>query len=263
MARLSEIKENIRLGQGPQSIKEKRDILKAERQAEQDELERQKFENYSFGELMAVYLQWAATNKRHQNDEYRYRLHLAPQLADVPLRKISPFMLEKVKKTLQDKGLAPATVKHCIVIVRQAFNKAIVWGTWHGENPVRHVKMPRLDNRKERVLSEEEERVFMPALKDKSPVTWGMAMTALYGGLRYEEITKIHWQQVDFDRNLLHVDGKGGKKRIVPLNDTLRAVFDEFKPATLQAARSCSLPRKARCRRKSPTAFGAQSKSWV
>jgi integrase len=184
---------------------------------------------YTFGELMSEYLEWAETNKRHQNDEYRYRLHLKEYLGDRPLKDISPFLLESLKKRLQDKRLAPATIKHCLVIFRQAYNKAVLWGKWKGANPVKDIKLPKLDNRKERVLTKEEERALMAELKTRSYSTWAMSMIALYAGLRFEEIAKLRWQAMNLTKNEIHVDGKGGVPRIVPINSTLKNVLSELK----------------------------------
>ncbi len=46
------------------------------------------------------------------------------------------LQLEKLKRDLDKKGLAPATIKHCLVLVRQMYNKAIAWGLYEGTNPV-------------------------------------------------------------------------------------------------------------------------------
>lgn len=227
-ARRSEILENIRLGVGPQSLQEKRDVAAEERKKEQERKAQEALENLTFAQLMDEYLEWAKTNKRHQQDEGRFRLHLENEIGALPLRKISPFHLEKIKKKLLEKGLAPASVKHCLVLVRQAFNKAIDWGKYEGKNPIKGVKLPKLNNRKERVLTYEEESALLHELKQRSMTVWCMAVVALNAGLRFEEITKLKRTHLDFGRGIVHVDGKGGKPRIVPMNNTLRNAIEEY-----------------------------------
>ena len=207
-----------RMGVGSFTLEEKRSKARAERKAKKAEQELQALESLTFGELMTEYLAWAKTNKRHwANDEYRYRLHLSEYLADKPLKDINPFLLEKIRKALQDKELAPSTIgKHCLVIVRQTFNKAIAWGKWHGENPTKRISMPKLDNAKQRALTMQEEEVLMANLKGKSLDTWGMAMVALYAGLRFEEIAKMRWSDVDLDKAVLTVRENSIKSAMFP-----------------------------------------------
>ena len=227
---LAQCKKAARTGGGPVH-RNKTDEKRAQKQALND---REARENGTFGELMAEYLEWARSNKRHwSNDEYRYRAHLAEYLEDVPLKGISAVSLERIKNKLSGKKLAPATVTHCLAIVRQAFNKAVLWGRWEGKNPLQGVKLPSSDNRKERTLTYEEEQRLMPLLRKKSPRAWAMAMASLYGGLRFEEIAKLRRQNIDFEQGLIRVDGKGGRARAAPMNQTLRGVFEECCPPAL------------------------------
>jgi hypothetical protein len=86
-----------------------------------------------FKEVAKKYLDWSFNNKAYngRDDEYRYRRHLSPSLDDKRLNEISSFDLEILKNNLIKKGLAPASVKHCLVLFRQIFNKAILWGLHH------------------------------------------------------------------------------------------------------------------------------------
>ncbi len=237
---LAKLKESVKKGKGSGRIFEKHAKTGEEPKQKQPFKEQKVREKYTFGELMAEYLEWAQGAKRHwANDEYRYRVHLAEHLGAVSLHDVSPISLEEIKKKLSDKGLAPATVRHCLAIVRQAFNKAALWGCWEGENPIQNVTMPSPDNPKERTLTYEEEQRLMPLLRQKSPRTWAMAMVALYGGLHFEEIAKLRRQNLDLEQGLIHVDGKGNKRRrsrTVPMNQTLRDVFKKYCLPTLASS---------------------------
>jgi integrase len=224
---LAKLKDNVKNGEGPPRF----DVKSKQKQFVKKE---NACEKNTFGELMAEYLEWAQGSKRHwANDEYRYRVHLAELLGTVALKEISPRFLEEIKKKLTDKGLAPATVRHCLAIIRQVFNKAALWGRWEGKNPIQGVALPSQDNRKERTITYEEEQRLMSLLKQKSPRTWAMAMVALYGGLHFEEVAKLRRHNLDLEQGLIHVDGKGGRPRTVPINQTLQGVFKEYCPPTL------------------------------
>jgi len=67
------------------------------------------------------------------------------------LDEITSFALEHIKSELLKSGLSPATVKHVLVLVRQIYNKAVVWGMYKGMNPIKGVKLPALQNQREKV----------------------------------------------------------------------------------------------------------------
>ena len=151
------------------------------------------------------------------------------------MKEITPFLLEGVKKRLQEKGLAGATIKHALVIIRQAYNKAILWGLYAGPNPVKGVKLPKLNNAQERVLTPEEEGRLMAALKAKSRQVHDMAMISLYAGLRFGEVAAMRWGDID-ENNRLHVRGKGGKVRKVLLAPRLQEILKVRRPANASPA---------------------------
>ncbi len=186
-----------------------------------DELPKEKKKELTFGELWTRYEQWLQTNRKHpQDDRGRYHTHLEPRFKDKTLSKITPFDLEKLKSDLRKSELADATVKHVIVVVRQMFNKAINWGLWKGENPVRRVKLPRLQNKRERFLSFEEAGKLLNELGRVSSQLRDMASLSLYTGMRAGEIFNMRWTHIDLENDLIHIaDPKGGDPRkafIVP-----------------------------------------------
>ena len=63
------ILSNMRLGAGPHSIKEKREVQRAEREANRLEKENEKRENTPFYTLAEKYLAWAKENKKSWIDD--------------------------------------------------------------------------------------------------------------------------------------------------------------------------------------------------
>ena len=225
---LAELKENIKTGESPQSLAEKRELEEQERARRAEEEAAQARSRLTFEELWQKYLTWAKTSKKHwEHDERYYRKHLKEALGHRRLKEIDLNVLQDLKAHLQEQGLAPATVKHCIILVRQMYNKASLWGWWEGANPVkpRSGIIPKLDNTQLRVLTHEEEEQLLPALAKKSQNTHDMAVVSLYGGLRFSEIAELRWQHIDFKSNRIIVHGKGDRIRHVPLNKTLHELF--------------------------------------
>lgn len=228
---LSELKKAQRLGEGSQTLSERRELKRAEvkaKRAHQAAVERDLF---TFGELAKQYLQWAKDNKKsYSEDEQRYRTHLAGPLGDNPLKSITSLDLERLKKNLKKKQLSPATVKHCLVLIRQMFNKATVWGVYDGPNPIKGVKLPSLDNKRTRFLSHEEALTLLEELKKRSLQVHDQALVSLYAGLRFGEIAALKWGDIDLDHEIIQVrDGKAGSRQAY-MTENVKEVFQARRP---------------------------------
>lgn len=180
----------------------------------------------TFKHVWKTYDKWLDSGRAQpEDDRQRYKSHLEEPLAHIPLHLISPMILENLKESLFKKGLAPATVKHCLVIVRQVINKARDWGMFSGENPVSKIKLPKLQNARERFLTKEEAEKLIAEII--SPQLKRMAIVSLETGLRAGEVTAMRWRDVNFDSGIINVRGKGGYDRQAYLTGNVRKVLDE------------------------------------
>lgn len=93
-------------------------------------------------------------------------------------------------------------------------------------NPSFRVRKLRLDNRRMRVLSIEEEKRLFSAMLD-NPLVSQIVTVALHTGMRRGEIFNLKWFDIDFGREVLQVmESKSGKKRFVPINQTVQNLLD-------------------------------------
>lgn len=186
-----------------------------------------------FDDIAQEYLKWAKSNKAREgyDDNNRYMNHLKDSLGNKQMDQITPITLEKLKKTLTAKGLAPATVKHVLVLIRMMWNKAIVWNLWHGENPIKRVKLPTLQNRRERYLSPEEAALLLAKLKERSSTTHDIALLSLRCGFRFGEITALRAMDIDLDNGIINVaDSKNKSSRKAFMTPTVKAVLEARLP---------------------------------
>lgn len=186
-----------------------------------------------FDSIAQEYLKWAKSNKAREgyDDANRYANHLKDSLGNKPLDQITPITLEKLKKILMAKGLSPATVKHILVLVRMMWNKAVAWNLWKGENPIRMVKLPTLQNRRERYLSPEEAAVLLARLKERSSTTHDIALLSLRCGLRFGEIASLRAMDIDLDNNVINVaDPKNKSSRKAFMTPAVKAVLEARLP---------------------------------
>lgn len=211
----SVITSNIRLGKSPQSVAEMREIAEIEKEKEKEFKRQQDKENLTFGNFFEdYYLPWAEANKKSwAHDKQRYNKHIRKKLGNLPLKDIDVLLLENLKLELGE-NLADATVKHCLVLIRQTFNKAILWQKFAGQDPISGVLIPKLDNERFRFLSLDEANSLLDILKEKSPIIHDMAFVSLYSGLRFGEIAKLTINDLDFAAKIIHVNnGKTGSRQ--------------------------------------------------
>jgi integrase len=199
-----------------------------------EELPRQRAKAPLFADVMKKYLDWADKSKKNgkKADEYLYKGHLK-DLDSKRLDQISPFDLERIKIKSLEKGLAPATVKHILVLVGEAFNKAIVWGFYKGENPVAKVKKPVLQNRRERYLQYDEAEKLLDKLGNISGTVRDISLLSLYSGMRAGEIFNLKGQDLDFENDLIHIsDPKNKHPRKAYMTEGIKAMLLERRPRT-------------------------------
>lgn len=192
-----------------------------------EELPKEKAKAPYFKEVAKKYNEWVEGNKSRsgRDDKYMYKNHLAPVFDDKRLDEISAFDLERLKNDLNKAGYAPGSIKHCLVLIRQIFNKAVLWGLYKGENPIKGVKMPSVQNQRERFLSYDEASLLLNELKvdqsrkknpgdKKDPQLHDMALLSLHCGLRAGEIFNIKGQDLDFENKLINIsDPKNQESR--------------------------------------------------
>lgn len=200
------------------------------------ELPKKKAGDIQFKDAWKKYDKWLDTGKKHpEGDRSRYKNHIKPKFANKYLGEIKPEHLEKMKRQLLEKKLAPSTVKHVLVLVRQIYNKMIEWKTWEGENPIKGVVLPKFDNTVKRFLTYKEAHQLLSHMETVSQQLWDICLFSLHTGVRAGEVFTVRWGHVDYDLGLLQIaDTKGGEARTVFMTDIVRDMLkakEEGEPA--------------------------------
>jgi len=184
-----------------------------------------------FKDAAKRYLDWAKDNKtRSGYDEgIRYRNHLSAHFNGKRLDEITSFHIEQLKQKLVQKELAPATVKHCLVLFREIFNKAINWYSLDISNPIKGVKMPSVQNTRLRFFTHEEANLLLDALEPYKQLH-DMALLSLRTGLRFKEITGIKGRDIDFNNGIVNImDPKNAENNShVYLASDIKAILREY-----------------------------------
>jgi integrase len=196
------------------------------------ELPRQQAKVPILNDVWAKYETWAKANKRARDDISRYNNHIRERFGNKRLNEISAFDLERFKSELLKEGLAPATVKHCLVLIRQVYNKAFTWNLYKGGNPVKGVKMPVIQNQRQRFLSHTEATTLLKVLSAmQTPTLHDMALLSLHTGLRAGEIFSLRGYDLDFQNDLIRItDPKNKTTRYADMTGTVKDMFENRKP---------------------------------
>ena len=195
-----------------------------------DENPDKRFEDF----VIETFLPYSEANKKSFYCDVLICRVLAQTFKGKTLRQITPPMIENFKQeflnkpTKHRKRRSPATVNYHLSILSKIFSLAADAGLVEA-NPSFRVKKLKLNNQRVRVLSTNEEEGLFSALGDNELVK-NIVMVALHTGMRRGEIFNLKWFDVDFNRGLIQIQkSKTNKKRIVPVNKTVRSMLEKLK----------------------------------
>jgi site-specific recombinase XerD len=160
------------------------------------------------------------------------------KLADVDVRVLSDYVTELGRA--RPRKLAPATIARKLAAVRSLLRFTL------GPTKVPDAAFtPRRPRRLPDTPKTEEVEAALAALDGDEPLALrNRALVELVysAGLRSSEAVGLDLADVDFDREQLHVRGKGGKERVVPLGEEaghlLACYLHEARPQLVNGAQN-------------------------
>jgi integrase len=225
--KLAEYKRNYKAGLKPSTKEEEEELFALAEKEATIKAAKDKLENVTFKEAADAFIDWAKKSKKDwDHDETRLKLHINPVLGDKPMNAIEAAHIEALKAKCQDNGLAAATVRHCLQTTRAIFNHTARLGNYRGENPTRRVKFPKVDNHRKKFFTYDQAEALLTALQDRDQDVHDITMVGLLAGLRFSEIARLRWEDVDLDHDIIHVhDAKSGESREAYITEDLREMF--------------------------------------
>ncbi len=143
------------------------------------------------------------------------------------LSSVDERAVRRYAASLSEQGQAPSSVARKLAAVRSLF-RVQVEGGWREDNPAELVGSPKRPQRLPRVLKAEEVAALLDRIGAASPLELrdrAMFELAYACGLRAEEIVSLDLGAVDFDAELVRVEGKGDRTRVIPAGEhALRAL---------------------------------------
>lgn len=152
-------------------------------------------------------------------------------------RQITRPMLESYQRHLwsyrkkDDKPLSVGTQIGRLTAVRSLF-KWLCREAWLDADPAAHLEMPKEEHRlPSDTLSESEVSTILaaPDVGDPLGIRDRAMLELLYStGIRRTELARLQLRDLHRERHTLHVDGKGGKDRIVPVGARALLWLDRY-----------------------------------
>ena len=202
---------------------------------------------FSWAELKKKYLKFAQKNKSERTVERDMNVMDAFEdflgTNEYPLAGISESTIEEYKAARTKEGRKEATIGLEMRHLRSIFYQAMKWKMMD-INPVVGVKHPQKDIIKVRYLTKAEIKRLLEAIHRAEDWEFGRLVQAyLNTGARRNELLPpfFTWDNVDFHNRQILVQGKGKRKRYIPMNTTLYGILEtlqrdgykhpfEFKP---------------------------------
>lgn len=164
--------------------------------------------------------------KGRKTDMRRWDLYLTT-LNSKSVKELSQLDIERIKRDMKEKDLAPATVDHALRLLRRVVNH----GAEHGLCPRLgfKIRFPKVNNIKTEFLTSEESARLMETLNNwpRQDVA-RMVKIAMFSGLRRGELFKLKKEHLDFHHGLITIAGpKGGQDATVPMSPPVRELLEQ------------------------------------
>ena len=177
-----------------------------------------------FNEFAQEYLNLHSkvNNKSWAKTDVRNITGLNKFFADRYLHEITPRLIEEFKaKRIEE--VSPARVNRLLACLKSIYSKAILWGRYSGDNPVKKVKMFKENNERTRFLEKEE---IIKLLSNCNKGLRPIVVVALNTGMRLGEILGLKWRDIDIQRGIIYLyNTKNGEKRELPVNEQVKTAF--------------------------------------
>ena len=160
--------------------------------------------------------------------ESRIRLHIIPEIGDIPLNKLTQNDLQQFygrlkksgRKRFTDKygeGLSDRMVRMCHATCRSALEKAVQDGLIR-VNPAIGCKLPPKKAKEMQVLDREELQKFL--IQAQADGYYELFLLDLCTGLRPGELIALQWEDLNFETGVLTVNKQAytvnGELQIIP-----------------------------------------------
>lgn len=182
-----------------------------------------------------------ASNRSMYRTDVSFQKHFA-HLMDRPIVEITTTDIDTLRKRLektprspkkngQVSMLAPATIVHILGLIRRLVNFAVKKGYTTPPEKL-YFEMPKVDNQKTEVLTDEQLKRLLIALdEEENQDAAALIRLALVTGMRKGSLLALRWNDCDFERNIITLRGDSAKKGTtdyIPMTPAAKSVLESI-----------------------------------
>lgn len=196
-------------------------------------------------EWLTHYIKPSSKLRTFEHYSKAVQIHILPNLGDVELTDLTPFILQKFITSLTEngnkrtgKGLSPNFVKTILSIVRNSLKTAHLVG-YLPEYSANKIKSPKSREKQVECFSAWEQKKIEKAVLSAKKEKYRGIILCLYTGLRIGELLALTWDDIDFGKGLLFVS-----KTCHDGNDGINHIRIIDSPKTVHSRRVIPLPKQ-------------------
>lgn len=180
--------------------------------------------------------QWLSRHPHRIARQTAYLDWWKKRLGHLLLADLTPFILADARdallaeKTAKGSPRNPSTANRYIAAFSRALTIAFKeWG-WLNDNPMNKVSKPSEGKGRNRLLGiEEKDRLLQACKHSSNPHLYSIVSIALLTGMRFGEIVKLKWEDIDFINKIVTLEEtKNGERRMLPLTDAVEKVLFDY-----------------------------------
>ncbi len=236
----AQLKFNRKAEAGPQTYKEMQGEVYEQEQASyikeqqenkriiaQDAFDRQNSISYFFDNIYFPYRSQQGNAQGIKKVKQNFDNYWRDSIGHMPLTEFKYTDIERVLKNMEAKGRSPQTIKHIYNTLQALYNYAKIYFSAHYSIALpefcgKILKLKQTNNEKTCFLNYDEANTLLDALynwpaQNGTKDVYGMAILSLYSGLRFGDITRLKWRDVEGDIAYAH-QTKSGHSYGVHLN---------------------------------------------
>ena len=134
--------------------------------------------------------------------EEKIKNYIIPAMGPVPIANLNQTFIQSWVNSLNDRGLAPRTIKNAFQCLHSSLKKATEL-RMIPFNPSDHIELPKIEAYNASVLSDSEIQAAIAAAKGTSAFL--MVFLCLVVGVRRGELDALKWSHMDLDKGKVYI----------------------------------------------------------
>lgn len=195
---------------------------------------------HTLNDLIDRYVENELPQRKSDKEKFTMQLNWwKKEIGVYLLSDITPSLLSSCKdKLAKQPAIKPkngrttrsnATINRYLACLSIVLSKGVKEWEWLEENPMLKVAKKKEPKGRIRFLSDEEREKLLTKCKNISYELYLLVLIAVCTGARFGEITKLKWENIDFESKLFHfLDTKNGEDRGVPISSVVLKELKSF-----------------------------------